>query len=301
MDVVKTARTLRQNQTDAEKKLWHRLRDRQLNGYKFRRQHPIPPYIVDFFCEEIGLIVEVDGGQHTPEKDAKRSEFLNQNNFKILRFWNNEVLENIEGVLEMIAKNLPPNPSPQPSPGGRGSSKESSPKGEGAKRVCLGKITSAHGVKGLVKILPFGEDPLLIEELSPIFTGESSSDRLSITMKNSAGNKYWLAAVDGVIERDGAEMLRGTEIWVERGALPKIKEKNTFYYTDLIGLSVTEDGREIGTIVNVQNYGAGDLLEIKQAAGGTFLFPFTNDTCPEINVKDGFVAVRNAADYMDIK
>ena len=290
MDVVKTARTLRQNQTDAEKKLWRLLRDRQLNGCKFRRQHPIPPYIVDFFCEEIGLIVEVDGGQHTPEKDAKRSEFLNQNNFKILRFWNNEVLENIKGVLEMIAKNLPPDPSPQPSP-----------KGEGAKRVCLGKITSAHGVKGLVKILPFGEDPLLIEELSPVFTGESSSDQLSITMKNSAGNKYWLAAVDGVVERDGAEALRGTEIWVERDALPKIKEKNTFYHTDLIGLTVLEDGKEIGTIVNVQNYGAGDLLEIKQTAGGTFLFPFTNDTCPEINVKGGFVAVVNSSAYMDLK
>ncbi|HQX27939.1 MAG TPA: ribosome maturation factor RimM [Alphaproteobacteria bacterium] len=289
MDVVKTARNLRQNQTDAEKKLWRRLRDRQLNGCKFRRQHPIPPYIVDFFCEEIGLIVEVDGGQHTPEKDAKRSEFLNQNNFKILRFWNNEVLGNIEGVLEMIKKNLPPDPSPLPSP-----------KGEGEKRVCLGKITSAHGVKGLVKILPFGEDPLLIEELSPVFTGESSSDQLSITMKNSAGNKYWLAAVDGVVERDGAEALRGTEIWVERDALPKIKEKNTFYHTDLIGLSVTEDGKEIGTVVNVQNYGAGDLLEIK-ANGSTFLFPFTNDTCPEINVKGGFVSIVNSSAYMDLK
>ncbi len=167
------------------------------------------------------------------------------------------------------------------------------------KRVCLGKITSAHGIKGLVKILPFGEDPKLIEELSPVFTGESSSDQISITMKNSAGNKYWLAAVDGVSERDGAEALRGTEIWVLRDALPKIKGENTFYHTDLIGLKVMEDDKQIGKIVGVQNYGAGDLLEIR-AQGSTFLMPFNNEHCPEINVKDGFVRTVNAANYMDL-
>jgi 16S rRNA processing protein RimM len=167
------------------------------------------------------------------------------------------------------------------------------------KRVCLGKITSAHGIKGLVKILPFGEDPLLIEELGPIYTGESSSNQLDITMKNSAGNKYWLASVDGVTERNGAEALRGTEIWVNREDLPKIEEKNTFYHADLIGLRVIEAEKEIGEVVNVQNYGAGDLLEIK-SNGKTFLFPFTNDTCPEINVKGGFIRTINAADFMDM-
>ena len=169
------------------------------------------------------------------------------------------------------------------------------------KRVCLGKITSAHGVKGLVKILPFGEDPLLIEELSPVYTGESSSDQLSIQMKNSAGNKYWLASVEGVVERDGAEALRGTEIWVNRDDLPKIENKNTYYHADLIGLSAQEDGKEIGKIVNVQNYGAGDLLEIKPAAGATFLMPFTNDTCPEVNIAEKFIRVAGSANYMDIK
>ena len=167
------------------------------------------------------------------------------------------------------------------------------------KRVCLGKITSAHGVKGLVKILPFGEDPLLIEELSPLFTGETSSDQISITMKNSAGNKYWLAGVEGVSERNGAEALRGTEIWVNRDDLPKIEEKNTFYHTDLIGLKVIENEKEIGEVLNIQNYGAGDLLEIK-ANGKTFLFPFTNDTCPEINIAEGFIRTINAADFMDM-
>jgi 16S rRNA processing protein RimM len=168
-------------------------------------------------------------------------------------------------------------------------------------RVCLGKITSAHGVKGLVKILPFGEDPLLIEELSPVFTGETSSDQLSITMKNSAGNKYWLASVEGVSERNAAEALRGTELWVERDALPKIEEKNTYYHTDLIGLKIIdEDDVDIGHVVSVQNYGAGDLLEIS-AGGSKFLFPFTNTSCPEVNMKDRFIRTSNVSDFMDLK
>lgn len=167
------------------------------------------------------------------------------------------------------------------------------------KRVCLGKITSAHGVKGLVKILPFGEDPLLIEELSPVYTGETSSDQISIIMKNSAGNKYWLANVEGVSERDGAEALRGTELWVNRDSLPQIENKNTYYHTDLIGLKIMDGDREIGEVIAIQNYGAGDLLEIK-SNGKTFLFPFTNDTCPEINVKDGFIRTINVSGFKDM-
>ncbi|MCE7886316.1 MAG: 16S rRNA processing protein RimM [Alphaproteobacteria bacterium PRO2] len=150
------------------------------------------------------------------------------------------------------------------------------------KRVCLGKITSAHGVKGLVKILPFGEDPLLIEELSPVFTGETSSDQVSIKMKNSAGNKYWLASVEGVSERNGAEALRGTSLWVERDALPKIENKNTYYHADLIGLKVIEDKKEIGEVVAVKNFGASDLLEIKPAGKATFYLPFIKENILKI-------------------
>ena len=72
---VDAARNLRQNQTDAEKKLWDCLRNRQLDGLKFRRQHPVPPYTVDFFCEEKGLIIEIDGGQHTPENTKNAPVF----------------------------------------------------------------------------------------------------------------------------------------------------------------------------------------------------------------------------------
>ena len=101
------AKKLRNRPTDAEKLLWKFLQLKQLEGLKFRRQHPIDHYIVDFICLKKRLVVEVDGGQHSVEKDKdiKRDSYLKQEGFKILRFWNNEVLMNTEGVLEVIRRN----------------------------------------------------------------------------------------------------------------------------------------------------------------------------------------------------
>ena len=107
---------LRSNQTDAEGKLWPLLRNRSLSNCKFRRQHPICPYVVDFCCIEKHLIVEVDGGQHSTEhlKDERRTRYLSQLEYKVLRFWNHDVLKNINAVLEMIHVNLDPHPGPLP-------------------------------------------------------------------------------------------------------------------------------------------------------------------------------------------
>jgi very-short-patch-repair endonuclease len=94
--------------TDAERKLWRALRLRQLGNAKFRRQAPIGPYIVDFVSFERRVIVEVDGGQHAAQagKDARRTDFLNAEGFRVIRFWNNEVLENFDGVLDRLAQVL---------------------------------------------------------------------------------------------------------------------------------------------------------------------------------------------------
>lgn len=104
------ARNLRNDPTDAEYKLWHQLQDKKLSGYRFRRQHPIPPYIVDFCCLEKKLVVELDGGHHADDNhrihDQQRDEFLKNKNFYILRFWNNEVMTEIDGVLNTILHNL---------------------------------------------------------------------------------------------------------------------------------------------------------------------------------------------------
>ena len=104
-------RDLRRNATDAEALLWSKLRNRQLGGAKFRRQVIIAPYIADFICFDARLIVEVDGGQHSTEADSPRTAFLETQGFKVIRFWNHEVLGNIDGVLATIAMHLPPHPA----------------------------------------------------------------------------------------------------------------------------------------------------------------------------------------------
>jgi very-short-patch-repair endonuclease len=98
----RAARDLRRRTTDAERVLWKALRSSQLDGLKFRRQHPAGPYILDFFCEQLSLAVEVDGGQHSIEADATRTRALAVHGIRIVRFWNNDVLTNLPGVLETI-------------------------------------------------------------------------------------------------------------------------------------------------------------------------------------------------------
>jgi very-short-patch-repair endonuclease len=112
--------------TDAERCLWARLRQKQIGGFRFRRQQLIGPYIVDFFCPAASMIIEVDGGQHDERQadDAARTAWLNGRGYRMLRFWNNEILGNIEGVLETVDRALREDPPPQPSPS-RGEGDES--------------------------------------------------------------------------------------------------------------------------------------------------------------------------------
>jgi adenine-specific DNA-methyltransferase len=116
------ARTLRKSMTDAERLLWRHLRNRELGGWKFRRQYPVGPFIVDFICVEKNVVIELDGGQHADneELDSQRSAYLNKMGYRVFRFWNNEVLQETEAVLEAIfgilASSNQNSPSPLPSP-----------------------------------------------------------------------------------------------------------------------------------------------------------------------------------------
>ena len=151
-EAIAFARQLRQEQADAETLVWYLLRDRRLGGHKFRRQHPIPPYTVDFYCREAGLVIELDGGQHAESvRDAKRDAWLAQQGLRVMRFWNNQVLQETEAVLTEIwaalhgsrphSRTLSPSPSP-PAP---------LPEGEGREQgirpdfICLSKgITGGY-------------------------------------------------------------------------------------------------------------------------------------------------------------
>jgi very-short-patch-repair endonuclease len=118
------AKRLRRDLTNAERKLWLVLRNGQLDGAKFRRQQPIGPFIADFVCQNARLIIEADGGQHSGSPgDARRTRFLESKGYRVLRVWNNDIVENVDGVAQMISAALatphPAQASPEsPSPSG---------------------------------------------------------------------------------------------------------------------------------------------------------------------------------------
>jgi very-short-patch-repair endonuclease len=125
--LTNVARLLRKNSTEIERLLWRHLRAGRFDGYKFKRQQPLGSYVVDFVCFEARLVIELDGGQHADsEADCHRDGWLKEQGFNVLRFWNNDVLTNLEGVLQRTHVELPP--SPQPSPvKGEGAIEESLP------------------------------------------------------------------------------------------------------------------------------------------------------------------------------
>ena len=127
MSHISRARRLRKRSTDAERLLWSKLRDRRMMGNKFRRQFPVGRYIVDFVCWEHSLIIELDGGHHQDQQDydRARTEWLQSRGFMVLRYWDNDVLTELDSVLESISDVLRKrgagfSPSPQPSPPGEG-------------------------------------------------------------------------------------------------------------------------------------------------------------------------------------
>lgn len=116
MQGSKHAKLLRRRQTDVERMLWYQLRNRRFCNYKFRRQMPIGPYVTDFVCMSARLIIELDGGQHATatSKDESRTDFLRREGYEVIRFWNNEVLQNLDGVLSVILETLKKRETPSP-------------------------------------------------------------------------------------------------------------------------------------------------------------------------------------------
>ncbi len=151
------------------------------------------------------------------------------------------------------------------------------------KRICIAKIATAHGIKGLVKLHVFADDAQLAN--GTLFTGESGNKSLSLKLKNATA-KHWLAEVEGITDRTEAEKLRGTELYIDKSNLPT-PDKDEFYIADLIGMMCFDsDNKEVGKVIAAQNFGAGDLLEIQPATNfsedESFYLPFNDDTILDI-------------------
>ena len=146
-------------------------------------------------------------------------------------------------------------------------------------RICVAKIATAHGIKGLVKLHVFVENIDLVS--GDLFTSDNGSDTLNITLKNATA-KHWLAEIGGIKDRTEAEKLHGTELYIDKSKLPEPNE-DEFYFSDLIGLpAIDENGEEVGKIISTDNFGAGDLLEIQPVGGESFYLPVTDETVLDI-------------------
>lgn len=157
-------------------------------------------------------------------------------------------------------------------------------------RVLLGRITGAHGIKGEVMVHAFTENPENIAGYGPLSDkGGTRTFELSVVRVTEKGV---VARVAGVADRTQAEALKGSELWIDRDRLPEAEE-GEFYHADLIGLAVVSpDGARIGTVVAVQNYGAGDLLEIRpEGARRSELVAFTRDFVPVVDLDAGRVVI----------
>lgn len=156
-------------------------------------------------------------------------------------------------------------------------------------RICVGQILGAHGVRGLVKLASFTEDPEAIASYGDL-TDETGSRIFSVTLVGAAKD-HFLAKIAGITDRDAAEALKRTELYVDREKLPP-PDEDEVYHADLIGLRAElADGTAVGTVSAMLNFGAGDIIEIALPSGKKPLLPFDRETVPEIDMAAGRVVI----------
>lgn len=165
------------------------------------------------------------------------------------------------------------------------------PKRETSRKLLMGRIGAAHGIKGEVRIQSFTEDPLAIMDYGPLAT---NTPGLVIEILDARTTTNVLVArLKGVPDRNAAEKLNGTELYVDRDLLPQIEDEDDYYHADLIGLEARlEDGQSLGEVIAVPNFGAGDMLELRdKASGETRFIPFTKAAVPEVHIAAGYVVI----------
>lgn len=157
------------------------------------------------------------------------------------------------------------------------------------RRVCLGVIAGAHGVKGLVKVKPFTETPQGLAAYGPL-SDEPGGRRWTVTFKGEQKGVA-LLALEGVADRNAAEALKGVRLYVERDRLPPADEDEV-YHADLIGLAAeTPGGKSLGRVLAVHNFGAGDLIEVGEDKKRSQLYPFTREVVPELDLEGGRIVI----------
>lgn len=167
---------------------------------------------------------------------------------------------------------------------------------ESRDRLCVGRVTGVHGVRGLLVVRPFTETAADVAAYGPVETGAGQSLDLTIKGTKKAG---LLVAAAGVTSREAAESLKGQDLFASRDALPPAGE-NEWYHSDLIGLeAVTPEGETLGRIIGIDDFGAGDLLEIAPARGPSAYVPFTAEIVPSIDIAAGRIAVIPPAGTFD--
>lgn len=171
-----------------------------------------------------------------------------------------------------------------------------------ATRICIGRIAGAHGVRGLVKVRLFGDDPEALRAYGPL-ADEPGLRRFVVRAVRPApggAQATVLAEIDGVADRGAAEALRGTTLWVDRAALPATEDEDTFYHADLIGLRADlAAGGVLGQVRAVHDFGAGEMLEIVRDEGPSVMVPFTRAAVPEIDIAGGRLVVDPPAGLLD--
>lgn len=149
--------------------------------------------------------------------------------------------------------------------------------------VCMAEIVGVHGIKGMLKLKIFSEDPDQLMGYAPLFCPVSKKEYKFTSLH--AHQNVFLATMEGLSDRTAAEKLRGTKLYVPRDRLPVLKKPETYYHVDLVGLAAQNpDGELIGKIISVADFGAGTLLEIKPVKGASYFIPFTNDAVPNIDL-----------------
>lgn len=158
------------------------------------------------------------------------------------------------------------------------------------KLICIAVITSAHGIRGAVKIRSFTSNPEDIENYSPLYNVDGSKE-YNLKILSDTGDLF-IAEIEGIKNRNEAEILRGAELYIYRDMLPEVDE-DEFYYEDLIGLQARDiKGVSMGIVLAVYNYGAGDVVEVKlNDRKETELFAFTKEIVPEINISGGYIVI----------